>query len=344
MATIKQVAQRAGVSSATVSRVLSGAAAVRPESAARVLAAVAELDYRPNLIASNLRRKKTAKIGVVVPDIENPHFSQSIRIFEEIASREGFRVLLCNTEDQPEKQRDYLHVLADERVEGIILVPVRSDGTEIAGNVDRGIPLLAYDRPVDDPRADAVIADNFEGARRATELLIDAGHQRIGFVSGIAALKPGADRLAGYEAAVLAHGLTPFVADGEFSVELARAATVELLRRPGGVSGLVVGSNLMTIGAQRAIRALDVRVPEELALVGIDDPWWAELLEPPMTTVAQPVRRMAETAVNLLFERIAGTRTQPRCVVFGFELRIRQSCGTRNDREWKRGDVNDQRV
>lgn len=332
MTTIKQVAQRAGVSSATVSRVLSGASAVRPDNAERVLAAVAELGYRPNLIASNLRRNKTAKIGVVVPDIENPHFSHSIRIFEDIAYREGFRVLLCNTEDQPEKQRDYLHVLADERVEGIILVPIHSGGAEIAGNVDRGIPVVAYDRPVDDPRADAVIADNVEGARRATELLIEAGHRRIGFVGGIADLKPGADRLAGYEAAVRARGLTPVVANGEFSVARAQAATDELLRHPAGITGLVVGSNLMTIGAQRAIRARGVRVPEDVALVGIDDPWWAELLEPPMTTVAQPVRRMAESAINLLFERIAGTRTQPRCVVFGFELRVRQSCGTRNHR------------
>jgi DNA-binding LacI/PurR family transcriptional regulator len=332
MATIKQVAQRAGVSSATVSRVLSGSAAVTPAYAERVLAAVAELNYRPNLLASNLRRKKTAKIGVVVPDIENPHFSQSIRIFEEVAYREGFRILLCNTEDQPEKQREYLHVLADEQVEGILLVPIHSDGSEIAGNIDRGIPLLAYDRPVDDPRADAVIADNFEGARRATEVLIDAGHQRIGFVGGIAALKPGADRQAGYETALRAHGLAPHVANGEFNIERARAATTALLRGPDGITGLVVGSNLMTIGAQRAIRALGVRVPADLALVGIDDPWWTELLEPPMTTVAQPVRRMAETAVNLLFERISGARTQPRCVVFGFELRIRESCGTRNNR------------
>ncbi|MGI8475840.1 MAG: LacI family DNA-binding transcriptional regulator, partial [Thermomicrobiales bacterium] len=212
---IKLVAERAGVSAATVSRVLSGTVPVGTEYRERVLAAAAELDYRPNRVASNLRRRKTAKIGVVVPDIENPHFSQSIRIFEEIAYREGFRVLLCNSEDQPEKQRVYLDVLVDERVEGILLVPVRSDGSEIAAAIDQGIPLLAYDRPVDDPRADAVIADNIEGAWRATELLIDAGHRRIGFISGIADLKPGADRLAGYEAALRAHGLEPHVASGE---------------------------------------------------------------------------------------------------------------------------------
>ena len=329
MTTIKQVAERAGVSIATVSRVLGGRTPVGAPKRELVLQAVADLNYRPNLLASNLRRQRTAKIGVVVPDIENPHFSQSIRVFEEIAYREGFRVLLCNTEDQPEKQQAYLEVLADERVEDSFLVPFDSDGSEIAHVIDRGMPVVAYDRPVDDPRADAVLADNVEGARRATELLIEAGHRKIGFVSGIAALKPGADRQAGYELALSRHGLEPYIAPGEFNVDRARDATTALLSHPDRITGLVVGGNLMTIGAQRAIRACGVRVPDDLALVGIDDPWWAELLEPPMTTVAQPVRRMAEAAVNLLFERIAGTRVQPRCVVYGYELRVRQSCGTR---------------
>jgi LacI family transcriptional regulator len=328
MATIKQVAERAGVSSATVSRVLAGKTPVGVGKRERVLEAVTALNYRPNLLASNLRRQRTAKIGVVVPDIENPHFSQSIRVFEEIAYREGFRVLLCNSEDQAEKQKAYLEVLADERVEGILLVPYGSSGPEISAVIDHGIPLVAYDRPVDDPRADAVIADNFEGAKRATELLIDAGHRNIGYISGITALKPGIDRQDGYEAAMRACGLTPHIAAGEFNVDIAHRATAELLTHPDGMTALVVGSNLMTIGALRAIHEAGIRVPDELAFVGIDDPWWAELVEPPMTTVAQPVRRMAEMAVNLLFERIAGTRVQPRCVVFGFELRVRKSCGT----------------
>lgn len=331
MATIKDVAERAGVSPATVSRVLTGNGSVSRPYRERVMHVVAELDYRPNLIASNLRRQKTHKIGVVVPDIENPTFSQAIRVIEEVAYRQGFRVLLCNSEDQPEKQRAYLETLADERVEGIILVPYLSDDAEIGDVIDRGIPLVAFDRPVDDPRADAVIADDLEVGRRATEILIDAGHRRIGFVSGIRAIKPGGDRLAGYEAAMRAHDLEPLVASGEFHVAEARAATKELLDTAGGITGLVIANNLMTIGGWQAIRARGVRVPEELAVVAIGDPWWTELLEPPLTAFAQPVRRMAETAVGLLFERIAGTRTHAKCVVYGFDLRFRRSCGTPPD-------------
>jgi DNA-binding LacI/PurR family transcriptional regulator len=141
-------------------------------------------------------------------------------------------------------------------------------------------------------------------------------------------LRPGADRLAGYEAAIRDHGLSPYVASGEFRINRAKDATTELVSHPDGLTGLVVASNLMVIGALRALRALGIRAPDDLALVGIGDPWWAELVEPPLTTVAWPVRRMAEAAANLLFERIAGTRTQSRCVVYGFELRIRRSCGT----------------
>jgi DNA-binding LacI/PurR family transcriptional regulator len=329
--TIKQVAEQAGVSTATVSRVLTGRSPVDAQKRELVLKAVAELNYRPNLLASNLRNRKTAKIGVVVPDIENPIFSRAIQVFEEIAYNRGFRVLLCNTEDEPVKQRAYLEVLADERVEGILLVPFQSDGPEIATTLDKGIPIVAYDRQADDPRADAVVQDNFEGARRATELLIEAGHQRIGFVSGMSELKPGADRLAGYEAAIRRHGLTPYVASGEFRINRAKDATTELVSHPDGLTGLVVGSNLMAIGALRAMRALGIRAPDDLAFVCLGEPWWADLVEPPMTTVAWPVRRMAEAAANLLFERIAGTRTQSRCMVYGFELRIRRSCGTNNN-------------
>jgi LacI family transcriptional regulator len=328
--TIKQVAERAGVSTATVSRVLTGKTPVDAEKREVVLQAIADLNYRPNLLASNLRNQRTAKIGVVVPDIENPMYSRPIQVFEEIAFNRGFRVLLCNTQDERVKQRAYLDVLADERVAGILLVPFQTDGPEIAETLNKGIPIVAYDRPVDDPRADAVLQDDFEGARRATDLLIEAGHQRVGFVTGMSDLKTSVDRLAGYEAAIREHGLTPYVASGGSRINRARDATMELVSHPDGLSALVIASNLMAIGALRTIRALGIRVPDDLALVGIGDPWWAELVDPPMTNVAYPVRRMAEAAVNLLFERIAGTRTQPRCIVYGFEVRIRKSCGTAN--------------
>src|SRR4051794_19178386 len=216
MTQMKDVAKQAGVSPATVSRVLTGSATVSEENRRRVEDAIAELGYRPNRVASQLRRQKTHKIGVIVPDIENPNFSEAVRVIEDVAFREGFRVLICNSEDQPEKQRAYLETLVDERVEGIILVPFLSDGRDVSAAIDRGIPLVALDRPVSDPRADAVIADNFDAGRQTTAHLIEQGHREIAFISGIVEIKPGADRLAGYEAAMHRHHLVPHVVSGGF--------------------------------------------------------------------------------------------------------------------------------
>jgi LacI family transcriptional regulator len=326
---MKDVAERAGVSPATVSRVLNGAVSVRPEYRERVLRVIEEIGYRPNRLASNLRRQKAEMIGVLVSDIENPHFTQMVRAVEDASYGMGYRVLLCNTDETGEKQRSYLEMLAAERVLGVIISPSEPGGEEIAELLDLGIPVVAFDRPVKDPRADAVIVDNAGGTRMATEYLIRAGHERIGFVGGPVRVETGAARLAGYEAAMREAGLRSRSVDGAFRIERARVAVEEMLRQEPAITALIVANNLMTIGALRALRSLGVRVPEEVALVAIDDPFWAELVDPPLTTLAQPVREMAGSAVRLLMERIGGRRAEPGRLVFDFRLRVRGSCGTK---------------
>lgn len=321
-----EVAERAGVSPATVSRVLNGARSVRPEYRERVLAAVAELDYRPNRLASNLRRRKAGMIGVLVSDIENPHFTRMVRAVEDAAYRRGYRVLLCNTDETPEKQRSYLEVLAAERVLGVLISPSDPYGEEIGALLDLGIPVVAFDRTVADVRADAVVADNVGGARVATEHLIRAGHERIGFVGGSVRIETGAGRLAGYESAMREAGLESHPANGGFRINSGREAVGRLLAE-SPLTALVMGNNLTTIGALEALRERGLRVPDDVALVAVDDPFWAGLVEPPLTTLSQPVREMADRSVDLLFERIEGRREEPRRVVFGFELVVRGSCG-----------------
>jgi DNA-binding LacI/PurR family transcriptional regulator len=325
---IKDVARVAGVSPSTVSRVLTGAALVSEENRRRVNDAIAELGYRPNRVASNFRRQRTHKIGIIIPDIENPTYAEAIRVIEEAAFHKGYRVLLCNSDDQPEKQQAYLETLADERVDGIILVPYLSDGRDVSALIDRGVPLVAFDRPVEDPRADAVIADDRDTGRRATALLIDAGHRDIGFVSGIAALKTGGDRLAGYTEMMTRHGLAPRNVPGEFKTDQAYAAMLGLLEADPPISAVIVSSHHMSIGVLRALRERRIKVPEELALVAINDPWWLAMMTPAVTAFATPVRRMAEAAFDLLLERIEGARDQPRMVVYSTELHVRESCGT----------------
>jgi LacI family transcriptional regulator len=326
---IGDVAERAGVSPATVSRVLNGVESVRFEYRERVLRAVEELGYRPNRLASNLRRQKAEMIGVVVSDIENPHFAEMVRAVEDAAYCRGYRVLLCNTDEDSEKQSAYLEELAAERVCGVLISPSDPSGEEISRLMDLGIPVIALERAVEDPRADAVVADDVGGVRMATEFLIRAGHYRIGFMSGP---QTSVERRLGYEAAMREFGLEPRQASGGYGILGSRATTGALLEE-GDVTALIVADNLMATGALEALRARGVRVPEEIALLAVDDPFWARLVEPPLTTLAQPVREMAGCAVRLLLERIAGDRERPRRVVFEFGLRVRGSCGTAISRE-----------
>lgn len=321
---IKDVARRAGVSPATVSRVMNGTATVGPAKRALVIAAIEELGYRPNRLASNFRRRQAEMIGVVVSDIENPHFTQMVRAVEDAAYLRGHRVLLCNTDEDPAKQRDYLGVLAAERVAGVILSPTDGRAAEVRELLDHGISLVAFDRRVSDPRADVVVARNAAGARSGAQHLLDCGHTRVGFVGGPSGVQTADERLAGYRDAIHAAGVEPLVAEGGFRAEGGRTAAGTLV--DGGASALLVANNLMTIGALQAIRERHLRIPEDVALVSIDDPPWAELTDPPLTTLAQPVRRMAQAAVGLLLERIEEGRTRRKRRVFELELHHRGSC------------------
>jgi LacI family transcriptional regulator len=294
----------------------------------RVLAAVEELDYRPNRLAKGLRTQRSAAIGVVVADIENPHFSEMVRAVEDVAFSRGHPLLVCNTDENPEKQRVYLNTMLDERVLGVIISPAEPNSAEASELLDAGIPVVAFDREISDPRADVVIADNTRAARVATELLTAAGHREIAFVAGRPDVETGAERLDGYELAMRNAGLIPHVLAGAFRTEEARARVAECLNSSPRPTALVIANNLMTLGALHAIRDAGLLMPTDIALVGIDDPQWAAFVQPPLTTMAQPVRRMAVDAVELLFERVSGARTEPRRVLHRFELRRRASCGT----------------
>lgn len=324
---IRDVARLAGVSPATVSRALNGSETVGIDLRKRVFNAAERAGYRPNRIAQNLRRQRADMIGVIVSDIENPHFSGGVRVMEDAAFRSGYRVLLCNTDERVDKQRMYLRLLADERVQGVILSPADAGGTGCEALLTLGIPVVAFDRVIEDPRVDTVTCDNVEGVRRLTEHMIWLGHTRIAFVAGGSHVATGASRLSGYLEAIRAAGLVPFTVEGDFRSDRAEGAVRDLLKRGIHPSAMVVANNMMTIGTMRALRAAGLRVPDDVALSAVDDPIWAELMDPPLTTLAQPVRAMAEAAMQLLLERIEHGRHEARHVVLPMELRVRNSSG-----------------
>jgi LacI family transcriptional regulator len=325
---IRQVAAKAKVSSATVSRVLNGARSVAPAYRDRVLRAVKELDYRPNGLARHFRLQTADVVGVLVSDIENPHFTSMVRALEDGVYGYGKRLLLCNTDESPEKESAYLDVMARDRVLGVLMSTSDPTNPGISRLLDLGIPVVAFDRLVQDPRADAVIVDNWAAGRLATELLLQAGHRHIACVSGPRTVQTAADRLAGYELAMRSAGLEAKSVSGLFRVDGACAATHELFDATKDLTGVVVTNNLMAMGVLKSLNERHLAIPDNVALVAIDDPFWSDLVRPRLTTLAQPIRQMAERVVEMLFERLADRDRAPRIEKFAMELRLRESCGT----------------
>lgn len=325
---LRDVAAHAGVSAATVSRTLNGDGRVDPELQARVHASVKALGYRRNMLARNLRRQRLDAIGVMVSDIENPHFSELVKVIEDEAFRLGYRVLVCGTNESSDKQSMYLRMLADERVAGVIVSPSDPAGPEIGELLDARIPVVSIDREVADPRADTVIADNVNGLAAATQLLIDNGHTAIAYVGGRKGVETGAERLAGYQRAMRAAGLRSRAVTGDFRIEGGRKAVTALLGSASPPTAIVVANNLMTLGALKAAREARVRIPQQLVLVGVDDPYWAEFMNPPITSLAQPVRLMAHDALSMLLSRLNGDDGPPRRSVHPLKLVVRSSSGT----------------
>jgi DNA-binding LacI/PurR family transcriptional regulator len=324
---LRDVAAHAGVSPATVSRTLNDHPRVDPELRARVQASVEELGYRPNMLARNLRRQRVNAIGVVVSDIVNPHDSEMVREIESEGFRAGYRVLVCATNESADKQAAYLRALADERVAGVILSPTNPNGPEIAELIEAGIPVVAFDRAVTDVRVDTVMADNVGGTEQATRLLVENGHERIAYIGGGKNVASSKDRLTGYRRAMRAAGLSPQTTVGHFSMDGARQAMGGLLASGPTPTAAVVANNLMTLGAIQAAHDAGVRIPDDLAIVGIDNPYWAEFVAPPITSVAQPVAAMAREAIGMLLTRLTRGSGPPHKSLHSMQLIVRESSG-----------------
>ncbi|HEY8286869.1 MAG TPA: LacI family DNA-binding transcriptional regulator [Chloroflexota bacterium] len=307
MANIHDVARQAGVSIATVSRVLNATATVNPEAAERVRAAAHALEYRPNHAAKALRANSTKIIGLLITDIQNPFFTALIRGVEDVTQREGYSLILCNSDENPRKERQYIEVLRAEQVAGAILVPTREDRRAAQLFRDHQIPVVAVDRRLDDQHTDAVLVDNARGAREAVEHLIGNGFRRIGVITGPQNTTTGRDRLLGYRQALQLAGIPhdPGIERiGSFKAESGMRLAEELLSLTPRIDALFVANNLLTLGALEALHARRLRIPEDIAVVGFDEMPWAALSAVSLTTVTQPVYDLGSTAAVRLFQRL----------------------------------------
>lgn len=311
--TLRDVAGAAGVSIATVSRVLTGARSSAPATRERVLTAAAELDYRPSGPARALKLRRSRTLGLLVTDIENPYFPEIVRAVEDAAHQRGFAVLLCNATDDPRRELAYINLLLERRVDGIIVAASRV-GARHAALLERSpVPVVLVNSEAPRSGLPAITSDNRGGARQAAEHLIKLGHRRIGHITAPRTNAAAGARLRGVRDAMRHAGLEPeqlAVAEGDGHVAGGERAMTELLACKPAPTAVVCYNDLTAIGAIRAVVRAGRSVPGDLSLVGFDDIELAQWTDPPLTTVAQPKQEMGAWA----FERLAisdeGSRRQ----------------------------------
>jgi LacI family transcriptional regulator len=331
--TIRDVARAAGVSTATAARALGGYGHASPAARRKVSESARMLGYRPNAVARALVSRATTTVGLVVGDIENPFFAAAARGLADVMDAHGYTVLLANADEDAERERRAVDALRARQVDGMVVVPApgASPG-HLADLVAARIPLVLLDRVVAGVEADSVLVRNAAGAHAAVAHLVALGHRRVGVVSDLPEITSSAERISGYRRALRAAGIEadpglisiggPTQADGE-------AAALRLLDRRDRPTAVFTANNFMTVGALRAARALGLRIPSDLALVGFDDLDWTTLVEPPVTVVSQPVTELGRTAGQRLLRRLGGDRAAPRRIRLEARLIVRRSCGAR---------------
>lgn len=341
MATIRDVAKLAGASAASVSAVTSGRGGVSPQLAERVRKAIKALDYQPDILARSLRMRRTNIIGVVMPQIASPFFSEVLRGMEDEAKQSGCSILICDSVADPSIEQHVMNTLLARRVDGVLLASV--DPYFSPHKLTRKkVPLVFFDRLPAGCRGPGVLVNNFEGALELTRHLIDLGHRRIGTITGPLAITTAAERLEGFRNAMGAAGLPVkegYVQCGNFRLEGGYRSTLEMMKLNSRPTALFAANYEMTLGAFRATRELGIKCPESISIVGFDDMVmgsngfsWSTMFSPQPTTLRQPSHEIGKEAVRLLMREINKSDTErengiENVVRLRVELHVRESSG-----------------
>jgi LacI family transcriptional regulator len=326
--TLRDVAREAGVSIKTVSRVVNKEPLVNEATAARVAAVITRLGYRPNELARSLKGQRSHTIGLVIDDVSNPFMATCAQAIEAVAREHDHALVLCDSHADLREESDYVGLLTQRRVDGLLIVPARGHDSHLQAEQESGLPVVAFDRPAEGVRADTVLVENREGTREATEHLIDHGHERIAFVGDVRHFYTASKRLEGYKEALEAARLQPLHALDAHTIGQGEEATKGFLDAPDPPTALFAANILTALGALRAIEDLGLRIPEDVAVIGFDDFELAHVLRPRFTLVRQPAAELGRRAAQLLFDRLdSDGRPEPRRLVLPTELVVRESCG-----------------
>ncbi len=327
-ATLKDVAQHAGVSYSTVSRVLSGQPHVRPEVAARVREAAAALGYVPDGRARSLKTRRATVIGAIVTDVCQEFITPVVRAIEDVASRRGFAVLLANADDDEGKEESYAELLLQEGVAGAVVAATGDRSRAALRLAQGGVPVVAFDRRVDAVDVDSVTVDNVGGACAAVSHLLAAGYRRVALLAGLMIAGTARMRCEGFEAAHRRTGIPinrGLVVQELRTSDEAAAAAAQLLEGPRPPDAVFTTNARLAAGALAAVRSSGLRLGSDLGFVTFDDPLWTRLLECPLTTVAQPTYDIGCRAAEALFRRIDGDAGPPVHEVLETSLQVRAS-------------------
>jgi LacI family transcriptional regulator, galactose operon repressor len=330
MANMQEIAKMAGVSLGTVSHVLNNTAKVREPTRKRVLEAVQATGYQPSQLARALRRDKTNMIGMIIPDITNPFFPAVVRGAEDVAFSNGYRLVLCNTDNDHSKELVHLNVLRTYLPAGLIVIPSNFSDLTVQAEIYRkaGTGVVCIDRLPKNWSGDSVTADNEEGSYNATRYLLKTGHTKLAVITGPLHLTNAMDRLSGFKRAVREAGLhlspeyvqeTTFDKSGGFSKAL---VLLRLIPRP---TAIFAGNDMIALGALLAIRETGLRCPEDVSLMGFDDLDLAETTNPSLSSVSQSGYQLGTTAAKILLDRLAGDSSPAKHLVLQTSLRLRHS-------------------
>ena len=326
--TIVDVAQRAGVSRSTVSRVLNGNTRVDPKLAARVRRVVKELSYQPNRVARSLRLRYNRVWALVISDIRTgPFFAEVVRGVEDSAHEAGYSMFLCNADEDPVKEAGYLRLAVAENVAGVIVTPAGPE-TDLKPLLDSGIPVVLADRKLPGEPVDTVVSDNVAGARKAVAHLLENGYRRVACIAGPLQTTTGSERVLGYRAALDEHSIgfdEKLLRIGDFREAGGEKAMCDLLGQRPRPDAVFICNNRMAIGALSAIEAAGLKVPGDIAVVGYDELSWAPLLGTALTTVGQGAYDLGHESARLLLSRLDGYTGVPRTVVLPVSLNVRGS-------------------
>jgi LacI family transcriptional regulator len=321
MATIRDVAKLAGVSVATVSRVLNNQGYVHEDTRKNVKRAIQSLNYQPNAVARSLFKKTSKTIGFIIPDITNPFFPQLVKTVEETLSKAGYTILLFNSGEQLENELKLIELMISKYVDGIIIV---SNTIKKEHLINVKVPIVALDRVIskDIP---SISLNNYKGAREAVRYLISKGCSHIAHLQGPKDIHVADERLRGYINELEKNKMSKYIFTGNYDLKTSMESTIKLLSEHPEVDGVFAGNDIMAVGAIKAITTLGLQIPNEIKVIGFDGIEWGIAITPELTTMEQPIYTLGEKSVELLLELMKGTYTGQKHYVFNAQLIERSS-------------------